>query len=92
VWEQHRASRREIEPTPCPNRRVFSKTSARSTRLLLLFVLVLERVRKVTRGGRWKRYHESGKVYDVGEYRDGEKTGVWKYYDKHGKLIRTKTL
>jgi len=29
--------------------------------------------------------------YDVGQYRAGEKTGVWKYYDEHGKLSRTET-
>ncbi len=42
--------------------------------------------------GLWKRYHESGKLYDVGKYVNGEKKGVWKYYDERGKLIRTKTL
>jgi antitoxin component YwqK of YwqJK toxin-antitoxin module len=40
--------------------------------------------------GLWKRYHDNGKPYDVGKYLAGKKTGEWKYYDKQGKLSRTK--
>jgi antitoxin component YwqK of YwqJK toxin-antitoxin module len=39
----------------------------------------------------WKRYRASGKPCDVGKYRAGKKTGVWKYYDNRGKLSRTRT-
>ena len=39
----------------------------------------------------WKRYQASGKPYDVGKYRAGERAGVWRYYDQHGKLSRTRT-
>ena len=41
--------------------------------------------------GRWKRYHGgTGRLYDEGEYKAGKETGVWRVYDKKGKLVRAR--
>ena len=35
-------------------------------------------------------YFESGKIHEVGQFKNGKKEGVWKEYDINGKLISTK--
>lgn len=39
--------------------------------------------------GTGRFYYENGKLEEEGEFYNGIKTGVWKYYDKSGKLTKT---
>jgi len=36
---------------------------------------------------KWTYYHSNGKIAEIGKYRYGKKVGIWKCYDKNGKLI-----
>jgi len=40
--------------------------------------------------GSYKEYFTDGKLSVAGHYKDGQKVGEWKTYDKTGKLKRTK--
>lgn len=40
--------------------------------------------------GIWSYFHENGNLYSRGQYRNGEKTGEWKFYSLAGELIETK--
>ncbi|MCG8404667.1 MAG: hypothetical protein MI923_05655 [Phycisphaerales bacterium] len=36
------------------------------------------------RHGHWATYHQNGQMASDGFYENGEKTGIWKYWDEHG--------
>lgn len=36
--------------------------------------------------GEWKYYHNNGKLYLIGKYKNGKKTGEWKEYSPYGTL------
>lgn len=40
------------------------------------------------REGRAVTYHPNGKIYYEGHYSNGEESGIWKYYDNMGILIK----
>ncbi len=39
------------------------------------------------KNGPWKIYYPNGRIKAVGEYKSGEKIGVWKFYDENGKEV-----
>ncbi|MBO7465200.1 MAG: hypothetical protein J6T56_05040, partial [Bacteroidales bacterium] len=45
------------------------------------------------RNGRWhgvyRVWHPNGRLFYTGEYDRGRRTGIWKYYDSTGVLVRT---
>lgn len=38
--------------------------------------------------GVFQSWYENGQLKEIGEYKDGDKIGVWKYYDENGNLIK----
>lgn len=34
-------------------------------------------------------YNENGKVFIEGFYKDDRRTGIWKFYDEKGTLVKT---
>ena len=43
-----------------------------------------------SREGWWKSYYESGNLKEEGFYKKNEKIGVWKLFNKKGKVIKRK--
>lgn len=46
--------------------------------------------RKGLLDGQFISYHYNGQVQCLGTFKNGNQFGVWKFYDRNGKLIRTK--
>jgi hypothetical protein len=44
---------------------------------------------KWARNGLGQAYYDHGVLEREGQYKDGVRVGVWKYYDQEGKLLRT---
>lgn len=42
--------------------------------------------------GKFERYYENGQLRDIGEYKNGEAIGEWKFYDESGKLRKIEYL
>ena len=42
--------------------------------------------------GLWKRYYESGQLWDEGRYEQGKKIGEWKTFAKDGSLKQSKVF
>ena len=39
--------------------------------------------------GLYKKVGNNGKVIEEGKYKDNQRDGLWKYYDSHGRVIKT---
>ena len=42
--------------------------------------------------GQWKFYRETGQLWQVGNFNEGQKHGFWIRYDKKGKLAYQETF
>ena len=45
---------------------------------------------KSVKNGYWKEYYPNHIIKEEGNYKKGKKTGIFKYYNEEGKLIKTK--
>ena len=42
------------------------------------------------RHGKWVWYHDNGKIFFYGNYKNGKKDGIWYFYDEQGNLKQKK--
>lgn len=80
-------ARRKREPPPLPPnvRQNFYDNGALRTRWQVRIDAQGEEVRH----GRLLRYHRNGRLALHASYRDGRPTGVWRWYDEDGRLLRS---